>query len=55
MQEKVKAALKIVSRPRDEDEIEGYYGKDYDKAEVRKAYEKVDGSKNLRRVKSWKS
>ena len=38
-QEKVKAALKIVSRPRDEDEIEGYYGKDYDKAEVRKAYE----------------
>ena len=39
MQEKVKAALKIVSRPRDEDEIEGYYGKDYDKAEVRKAYE----------------
>jgi len=22
---------------------------------VRKAYEKVDGSKNLRRVKSWKS
>lgn len=38
-QEKEKAALKIVSRPRDEDEIEGYYGKDYDKAEVRKAYE----------------
>ena len=37
MQER--AALKIVSRPRDEDEIEGYYGKDYDKAEVRKAYE----------------
>ena len=34
-----KAALKIVSRPKDESEIEGYYGKDYDKAEVRKAYE----------------
>ena len=34
-----KAALKIVSRPKYEDEIEGYYGKDYDKAEVRKAYE----------------
>ena len=39
MQEKEKAALKIVSCPRDEDEIEGCYGKDYDKAEVRKAYE----------------
>ena len=39
MQEKAKAALKIVSRPKDESEIEGYYGKDYDKAEVRKAYE----------------
>lgn len=38
-QEKEKAALKIVSRPKDESEIEGYYGKDYDKAEVRKAYE----------------
>ena len=38
-QEKEKAALKIVSRPKYEDEIEGYYGKDYDKAEVRKAYE----------------
>ena len=39
MQEKEKAALKIVSCPKDESEIEGYYGKDYDKAEVRKAYE----------------
>ena len=34
-----KAALKIVSRPKDESEIESYYDNGYDKASIKESYE----------------
>ena len=34
-----KAALKIVSRPKDESEIESYYDNGYDKASIEESYE----------------